>query len=1128
MKFASFIIITILIIIIFLPRLIIAQPKLSGPDSLQSTLIELKWSEKEVKDIGTMLAGKIFSYHKASEEAFKQYAPQANIIHLATHAVINDQSPMYSKLLFSPENDKIEDSFLNTYELYNMKLSANLAVLSACNTGTGKIIRGEGIMSLARGFMYAGCPNLVVSLWPVDDKSTALIMRNFYKGLKNYKNKDEALRDAKLDYLNNADAVKSNPFYWAGLIFIGETKSIELIQKFDKRILIFVTILALIGLLVLVWKTIFSKRGKVFVFCTIIFTMLILILHSHRRVSFSQNNSEIHQTEVLKMKDDFSRGKHFQANAQYDSSTFYFEKARLKYLQDQNWTQSIQCYIQIAENYRRRGEFDRAIELLNEAVNIGNDKIGKDDPVMAQLYNSFGDVYRKTGQVNKAFDFFNRSLSLVENSSVADSLEMATSFHGLGVVFYLEGNYEQAIEYHRKALSIRLKKLGERHPLVADNYVNLGIIADKKGDYETALEYYQKALSIRQETLGDNHPDIANSYLNLGAVYHDKGDYDNAVSYYNKVISIITKTFGKKHPLIAGTYLNIGQIYERQGDFDEALEYYQRSLSMILETAGESHPLATECYNNIGVVYKKKGNYDQAIHFYNKTLSTYIRSGGKHPEVVKTYINMGNVYSLKNEFKDAFQCYQTALSIASETFGEIHPLIAIIFNNLGIAHSSHGDYETASEYFKKAISIGKKIYGEKHPFISEVYQQIGELYVKQNELEKALAFIQESIIALVNDFQHHNFYINPSLNNVGEATRLLSLLTLKAEVLEKLYSLKTKNQKDLIFSLLTYDLALQLLDKIEKSFKAEISRLFLREQAHGIYDRAIETAYHLYEITQKTEFKEKAFIFTEKSKASVLRQALVDVKARQFAGIPDSLLKKERQLIIDLAFYNEKIFKEKEREEIGDSIKINFWQNKIFEINREYESLISRFERHYPEYYHLKYQIQIIAPHVVREKIIGEKDAVLEYFVGNKSIFIFILTKTDFDMTVVNKDTSFEEQVNLLRSGLIKKDYFLYTKHAVKLYQSLVSPIEHKIKNKNLIIIPDGILGYVPFETLICTDVKDIQKDYRTLPYLIKDYQISYNYSSSLLFENRIGIKHGKYRINFLGFAPVIFANSKK
>lgn len=200
-------------------------------DSLRGSLIPLNWAEKEVVGISEMMNGETYCHGRATEKIFKAKAPSAGILHIATHAVVNDGNPMFSKLVFAADSNSNEDGYLNTYELYDMKLNASMVVLSACNTGYGKLVRGEGIMSLARGFMYAGCPSIVMSLWSVDDQSTSLLMRHFYKGLVNGQSKDEALRQAKLDFLKNADEVKSNPFYWSGMIFIGDISPIVMKQK---------------------------------------------------------------------------------------------------------------------------------------------------------------------------------------------------------------------------------------------------------------------------------------------------------------------------------------------------------------------------------------------------------------------------------------------------------------------------------------------------------------------------------------------------------------------------------------------------------------------------------------------------------------------------------------------------------------------------------------------------------------------------------------------------------------------------------------------------------------------------------------------------------------------------------
>jgi len=97
-----------------------------------------------------------------------------------------------------------------------------MAVLSACNSGTGEMKKGEGMMSLARGFIYAGCPSIVMTLWQVTDKSSSELMTSFYKYLKRGKSKQEAMRLAKIDYLEKADDLTSNPYFWSGFVVLGD------------------------------------------------------------------------------------------------------------------------------------------------------------------------------------------------------------------------------------------------------------------------------------------------------------------------------------------------------------------------------------------------------------------------------------------------------------------------------------------------------------------------------------------------------------------------------------------------------------------------------------------------------------------------------------------------------------------------------------------------------------------------------------------------------------------------------------------------------------------------------------------------------------------------------------------
>ena len=164
---------------------------------------------------------KCFLKTNASEKNFKdQSTVNYRFVHLATHGFVNEEKPGFSGLLLSPDETSSEDGILYLAEVYNLQLNAELMTLSACETGLGKIARGEGLIGLTRGFLYAGAQNLLVSLWKVNDASTSRLMIDFYEDLLNGNSKSAALQTAKLNLINS-DAKYADPYYWAPFVLIG-------------------------------------------------------------------------------------------------------------------------------------------------------------------------------------------------------------------------------------------------------------------------------------------------------------------------------------------------------------------------------------------------------------------------------------------------------------------------------------------------------------------------------------------------------------------------------------------------------------------------------------------------------------------------------------------------------------------------------------------------------------------------------------------------------------------------------------------------------------------------------------------------------------------------------------------
>jgi CHAT domain-containing protein len=150
------------------------------------------------------------------------------------HAEVDDKQPLNSKLLFSNfDNSSMGEKQVTVADIYNMDINTKLLVLSACNTGKGKIRNGEGTLSLARAFMYAGCKSIVMTLWSVEDESSSVLMESFYKNLNKGYTKAKALQLAKVEYLKNNPPSKTHPYFWAGFIPVGNQEPVAKSNKTD-------------------------------------------------------------------------------------------------------------------------------------------------------------------------------------------------------------------------------------------------------------------------------------------------------------------------------------------------------------------------------------------------------------------------------------------------------------------------------------------------------------------------------------------------------------------------------------------------------------------------------------------------------------------------------------------------------------------------------------------------------------------------------------------------------------------------------------------------------------------------------------------------------------------------------
>ncbi|OOG70616.1 CHAT domain-containing tetratricopeptide repeat protein [Algoriphagus sp. A40] len=243
-------------------------------DSLQIdksylTLIPQPFTDRLVNSLKSLFGGEIFTKEASTLDQFNREAGQNRILHIGTHAESDNISPDFSRLIFAKANGHPEEeNSLFARDIYQLDLGSELAVLMACETGKPTYSPGEGMISLAHAFNYAGSKSLLMGIWKIDEQTSAKIAESFYKHLSEGKTKDKALQLAKLEYLALAEGRSLSPEFWAGLILMGDASPVDFEPVIDLKFWLLIGLgLAILGVFA-VWffKSKKNKSNQVMTF----------------------------------------------------------------------------------------------------------------------------------------------------------------------------------------------------------------------------------------------------------------------------------------------------------------------------------------------------------------------------------------------------------------------------------------------------------------------------------------------------------------------------------------------------------------------------------------------------------------------------------------------------------------------------------------------------------------------------------------------------------------------------------------------------------------------------------------------------------------------------------------------
>jgi CHAT domain-containing protein/tetratricopeptide (TPR) repeat protein len=638
-------------------------------------------------------------------------------------------------------------------------------------------------------------------------------------------------------------------------------------------------------------------------------------------------------------------------------------------------------------------------------------------------------------------------------------------------------------------------------------------------------------VEIKEKLLKPDDPNLARTYNNLGNLYRVMGQSELAMFYYQKAEEIFKAKFGQRYPMVGKIYSNMGIIYKDNGDLGKSLQYLNYARGILDGDPANSEEIAS-VFNNLGNVYFELKDYGQALHYYKQSVDT--REQGQSIFLSRSYSNIALCYYELKQFNEASAYHQLSIDYRIKYYGEDHYLLADEYMNYGQFFLRTGHPDRGLGLYQDALAIYLRNYGDKHPSVSNCLVNIGDFYSGQGNLLTALQYYQKALVAVVEDFENKtDLYSNPTLDQkILSKTDLLEAISKKAIAFNSYYAESSHRLRDVKMSLETFELALDLMDNIRIGHLTGESKLELAKNQKNLFMSAISTAYDAYVKTGDAIYQDLAFQFTERGKAALLYDFMRENDAKQFAHIPDSLLSIENKIKEEITLYQKLIYDEVLKPGIErDSTKISLWEEKLFVLQERQKDMIAYFNVNYPKYYQYKYTNKICSIDEIRAYL-DENDVLVEYFLGTDMLYSFCISRDETRIIRQEIDSSLFLSVDQLPNNqnldrVINDAYVTYSEYvnsSYNLFKLLLEPFGKETAGRDLIIIPDGVLGYISFESLLTRESISENVDYKHLPYLIRDHTINYGYSGTLLVNSMKPENKEQVKEELLAFAPVFFS----
>jgi CHAT domain-containing protein len=620
---------------------------------------------------------------------------------------------------------------------------------------------------------------------------------------------------------------------------------------------------------------------------------------------------------------------------------------------------------------------------------------------------------------------------------------------------------------------------------------------------------------------------------NLGILHKKLGQYDIALKYYDAAELIYLNNSFTDYSSLAGIYGNKANIYSMKGDLNKALEYTEKAIRFI--QGGKSTDLVKQqsihlLYLNAGIVYYQMNNFSMALSSFKQSL--YLKDKYKQPGKDNAYLNLAKTYAKMGNNIMADKYFSQSIKQSEAENGNFSGNLVNIYLEYGNYLMSVNKYAKGLTIFQTALKINLKISGEKNIVTSNCYQFLGDYYRNIKDYHKTLFYYQKTLVSGSKDFSDTLIRANPSIIDISLNLWQLRVLTRKAEVLAIIADgEKEKNIKISYFSasLATINVAIEMTNTIRVDYQDEETRMLFSGRQKNVFVAAIETALKLYGLTGESSYLSLAYQTTQQYKANELKYEIARNKLFSNNEIPDSLRNKEKELKKDIAAYSALINSELALSK-PDTAKLAFWKDKQFDLKRALEKKVEEIERNYPLFIDKIKGGNIISLETIRNNLKSEEN-LIEYVIserdenGSRKLFCFVITPTGLychneliDSTLSSDFSSLKAQLShQVSEGRGIDNYNQLNRRLFNSYKVLIQPLEKYFTGKQLIIIPDEEISYLPFDAFLTSWKIRSKINYAELNYLINEYSLSYSYSTNTLWNKQL---RAEFFPKVIGFAP--------